>query len=293
VTRALSRLASFTAEALPAKLYVTYAVLWVIGLEGMVTLLAEQRWIPGAGTVLRVATVWFMLLYLRAVDEQKDLDYDRLHHPGRPLVRGSVTVTELRALMLVVAAVVLLANVSVSAPATLVLVLDLGYALLLVAVERRSAWFRDSLLVNLAVTYPVQLLLSVYVCLSAVGTVHWGAVTMFAAVFLHFEFARKTRWSAPPDGRFYSNVVGPRGSALLAAGTATVAAVLALALLRPWQAEGAAAVTGWLPAGALALVVVAGWRFLSRSTRAWPGGLAMSFLVWVYAGCIIHAAVAS
>ena len=278
----LRRLTAFANAVFPVQVYGTYALLWALALEGSAALLAGQAWRPGASTVVRVVTVVLALLYLRIVDEQKDLDYDRVHHPDRPLVRGDVSVGELRATMAVLVAVLIALNVGFSLPAVLVLAGMLGYAVFLVALERRSAVVRYGLLLNLAVTYPVQLLISIYLYLST--GLGWRATTIpliaiFACVFLHFEFARKTAWVTPTGGRFYSAVLGPVGSAAVTIGFAVLAAVLTAAVFRPWSAGGVAA---WLPYLALALPAAGAARFWRRRPAAWSVPLGMGFVVVSY-----------
>lgn len=64
--------------------------------------------------------------FLRMVDDQKDLDYDRLHNPTRPLVQGRITHAELRMAMAWTAAVALVVAAAVSLPAAAVLAAALG-----------------------------------------------------------------------------------------------------------------------------------------------------------------------
>ncbi|WP_046471743.1 UbiA prenyltransferase family protein [Allosalinactinospora lopnorensis] len=297
---AVRRFAAFAGETFPARIYLTYAALWSLALEGSLALLSGGTGpVVGADTALRALTVWLVLLFLRIVDEQKDLDYDRVHHPERPLVRGSISTAELRRAMAVIAGAVLAANIPVSSLGTAVLALDLAYALLLIHLERHSPRVRDGVFRNLAVTYPVQLLLSCYLAVSfldsratAAGWAVAPLLAVFAFAFLHFEFARKTAWDRT-DQRLYSNVAGPVASGLLAAGSAAYAAATALALFRPWTFTGAAAVAGWLPYTALLLAGLGAWTFGSRGRRTWNKGLAMGFLVVFYTGLVVQAAAAT
>jgi hypothetical protein len=278
----------FTLAVFAPHVYLTYAVLWVLALESSASLLAHGNWRPSAGTLVRAVSVVLALLYLRIVDEQKDLVYDRQHNPERPLVKGDIGHGELRAAMAAITIALVLLNAWLSLAALAVLVVDLGYALLLFMLEQRSPRIRDELLLNLAVTYPVQLLLSVYVYLSAAGEtggyIGWRAVPLlaiFVCVFMHFEFARKTAWGGADGARLYSAVLGPARSARLAAGFAVGAALLTLALF--W---------GW-PAALLPLVFpTAGLLvFLRRRVSAWPVPLAMGFVVASYLTLTVQASI--
>src|SRR5262249_15533248 len=100
---------------------------------------------------------------------------------------------------------------------------------------------------------------------------------VFAAVFLHFEFARKTRWHGTAGERLYSVTLGPSRSALVALGFAVVAVALMLALAPPW------------PVVALAFAVVGAARFLRRATESWPLPAAMGFVLASYLSLIAQA----
>lgn len=269
----LTRLGRFTLAVFRPQVYVTYAVAWVLALEGSATVISQGTWRPSWGTAVRAVSVLLALFFLRVVDEQKDLDYDRVHHPDRPLVRGSVRVSDLRAAMAVTALVLAALN---RGSGLLVLAFDLGYAVFLLYLERWSPRVRDGLLVNLAVTYPVQLLLSIYVCVSAAVPVNWPLIAVFVLVFLHFEFARKTAWA--PASRFYSTLLGPRGSAAVTTLCAAGAAALAVTAGR-----------GWGPVAVLALPAAGAWLFLRRRTKAWPVPLAMGFVIGSYLGLALQA----
>src|SRR5262249_55600190 len=208
------------------------------------------------------------LFYLRVVDEQKDLAYDQVHHPDRPLVAGTVGLRDLRAAMVATALTLIALN---RGAAVIVLAADLAYAIFLIHLERWSPRVRDGLLLNLAVPYPVQLLLSVYVLISAGLGLNWPLIAVFVLVFMHFEFARKTAWA--PASRFYSTILGARGSAAVTMVCAAGAAGLAVA-------SGG----GWAPVAVLALPITGAWLFLRRHKKAWPVPLAMGFVVGSYAG---------
>ncbi|MFK4145260.1 hypothetical protein [Streptomyces sp. NPDC004065] len=271
--------------------HITYALLWVLALEGSAASPAGTAWRPAAATWVRVASVVLALLFLRLLDEQKDLDYDRVHHPGRPLVTGEVTATGLRLGMAAAAAVATGLNTALSPAAVLLILAVLGYALLLAALERASAAVRDRQLLDLAVTYPVQLLLGGYVygSAAAAGTVSadWrGAVllALSACVLLHFEFARKTAWEAPAGERLYSTVLGPRRSAAVAALLAAGAVACQLVLFLP--ADGPAA----LLLGLTALLPAWGLRQFLRARRGrWPLPAAMGYVAATHLALTVRA----
>jgi hypothetical protein len=250
--------------------YVAYGVLWTLALEAT----AAGHWRPSAATVARATSVVLTLLFLRMVDEQKDLDYDRVHHPDRPLVTGAISVAELRAAMAAITVVVVAVNAPISAVSVALALLVIGYGLALYRVERRFAAVRDGMLLNLVVTHPVQSLLSCYLYLSLVTSGAVGAdwrgvpvVLVFSFVFLHFEFARKTRWHGDPGERLYSVVLGPVPSAVTALGCAVAAVVLMIML------------TTWWPALLLVPPAYGALRFLSGASESWPPRSAMVFVL--------------
>ncbi|MFD0525745.1 hypothetical protein [Paractinoplanes durhamensis] len=160
----LTRSAGFVGAVFAPQVHVTYAVLWTAAYEALV---AGHDWRPTGGTALRAATVLAMLLYLRLIDERKDESYDRVHHPDRPLVTGLVTAAELSRAGRIVMAVVLVANAFYSPWSAVVAAAFFGYAAMLTPLERRFPRLRDDPLVNIAVVYPVQLLIGVFLAVSA------------------------------------------------------------------------------------------------------------------------------
>ncbi|MGW1068733.1 hypothetical protein ACWD4F_29970 [Streptomyces aureus] len=269
--RVPARLGRFVLDRFRPRIYVTYGLLWVLALEGSAVSAAATAWRPSAATGIRVVSVVLALLFLRMLDEQKDLAHDRVHHPDRPLVTGAVTAAELRGAMAVTAAVVTGLNAALSTAAVLLVLAALGYALLLVPLERRCPALRDRPLLGLAVTYPVQLLLGGYVygSLVAAGTVTAGPggallLVLCAGVFLHFEFARKTAWEAAPGAGLYSAALGPRRAAAVTVGFAAGAVVCEILLFAP---RGPLAL---LPCAPAVLAVHGARRFLAAGRGGWP-----------------------
>ncbi|WP_265560231.1 hypothetical protein [Streptomyces hygroscopicus] len=285
-----ARLGRFILRMFPPHIYATYGLLWVLALESSAVALSGTAWRPSGATWVRVVSVVLALLFLRMLDEKKDFEYDRVHHPDRPLVTGAITVRELRGAMAAITAVVAGLNAAQSATAVLLVLAALGYALFLAALERRSSAVRNRQLLNLAVTYPVQVLLGAYVygSLAAAGTVtaDWhGAVllALCACVFLHFEFARKTAWEAEPGARRYSAVLGPRRSAAVTAGLAAGAVGCQVLLFAP---DGP---LGLLPCLAAALPAWGTRRFLAARRGGWPLPTAMGFVVGTYLALVVRA----
>lgn len=288
-----ARIARFTAVMYKPH-YVLYGVLWVLALEGIAAFVAGvAHWRPGGATAVRVVVVAIVLLYLRMVDEQKDLEYDRVHNPDRPLVTGAVTAADLRAAMAVIAVVAVGASAALSAWSALAIAAVLLYGLLLWAFEARWRAMHASVTLNLVVTYPVQLLVTAYVLVSAMdtgqvpraGIAAWVAV-IFAGAFLQFEFARKTSRAAHPGQAYYSTELGVRTSAALGLACAAAAVLAAAALIRPWDQRGAAAVLAWAPVALFVLPLAGAVRFTRSGDDDHPIVPALLFVLLLYAALI-------
>jgi len=269
MTTSASRLWAFVLARFSPHIYVTYGVLWSLALEAA----ASDHWRPSPATAARAVSVVLSLLFLRMLDELKDLDHDRQYHRDRPLVTGAISVRELRAAMAFLALSVLALNSLLSAVSVVLAVAALGYGLALAALERRSAAVRDRLLVNLAVSYPVQLLISCYLYLSLTTALDGRSVAVvlvFACVFLHFEFARKTRWHGTAGERLYSVVLGPPLSGTVTLGWAVAAVGLVMSLTTPWSVV------------LLVPPVVGARRFLAGLSERWPLPTAITFVLFSY-----------
>jgi hypothetical protein len=271
-------------------LYVTYGLLWVLALEGSASAASGTVWRPSGATWVRVVSVVLALLFLRMLDERKDLAHDRVHHPDRPLVTGAITAGELSGAMTLITVVLTGLNAALSTAAALLILVALAYGLMLAVLERHSPAVRDRQLLGLAVTYPVQVLLGGYVygSLVAAGTVSadWrGAVLLglCACVFLHFEFARKTAWETPPGARLYSADLGPRRSAVVTAAFAVGAVGCQLLLFAPWGP------LGLLPCLALVLPAWGTRRFLAAGRGEWPMAAATAFVVTTHLALTVRA----
>ncbi|GGS29265.1 hypothetical protein [Actinokineospora fastidiosa] len=243
-------------------------------------------WVPGADIVVTVGTMLVVLLMMRAVDDIRDLDYDRDRNPDRPLASGVVSTQDLAVLLAVGAAVVLAANAWRPAVAA-ILAVQLAYVGVMVTVERRTGWpSGDALFVNYALALPVQLLLNGFLYAGLLHSTGLGpswsgavGVVVAALLFAHFEFARKTVRRPRPGERTYVTALGVGGSAATAVGCAVVGVALLVAAARPWSP---AALVVVLP---LVFPVLAALRF--RRLPRWPYGLAAAFLLTGFAGPVI------
>ncbi|WP_194819073.1 UbiA family prenyltransferase [Nocardia sp. XZ_19_385] len=293
----LARLAHFT-KVMYKPHYLLYAIIWVLALEGTAAVVAQPGtpWRPTGATVVRIAVVAITLLYLRMLDEQKDLEYDRLHNPDRPLVTGAVSASELRFAMAVLAAVAIGLSLTLSLRSALLIAAVLAYGLALWAMERLSESLRTGILLNLAVTYPIQLLVIAYVLGSGIDTGEVRADWRIAAtalvstgVFLSFEVARKTTRANRPGELLYSRTLGPIGSAITALLLAATAVAAYLTLIRPVLT--APVVLEWIPLALLVIPAAATWQFVRSDRTEHPVLPAVGFTLALYLSLIVLALV--
>ncbi len=291
-----ARLCRFAMRAYPPALYVPLTFLWAAGLTGLLVA-AEQpggRGLSVAGVGITAATLFVDMLALRALDDIRDADYDRAHAPGRPLPSGVVSVSDLVTLVAIGVAALLALNIGRGA-ALVVLAVQLGYAIGLVTVNTRLAWpASENTLLQLAINIPIQMLLSIYVYVAFLRAGHLPAqpagllatVAVMCAL-IHAEFARKAT-RAPADAeRTYVHHIGLGGTVAAAVVSAVLAAALATATVRPWDASSSARGWGWLALAPLAVPAAAGWSFWRRRLPRWPARGALSFPVCACAAFLV------
>jgi hypothetical protein len=214
------------------------------------------------------------MLMLRALDDIRDHDYDRTHHPTRPLPAGVVGERDLLTLVAIGTTVVLLLNVA--RPIALVaLVVQLGYAFAVIAVDRYLGWPPGRrVFLHLAVNLPIQVLLSIYIY---AGFLHstglrptWaGAVAIAAATLAGacLEFGRKATRAPRPGEHTYATVIGATVTSTVALACALLGAAIVLVALRPWTSGDHA--WGWLVLLPPLLPGLCALRF-ARGAQRWP-----------------------
>ncbi len=217
----------FLKKVFEPKLHSLFALLWSgsllavlysqLGVDRAVYLKVELIIIP--------ISFFMVLLFLRMVDEIKDFDYDKVYKPDRPLVTGMVSFREIKLYCFYIAMTVLLLNLFLDWRSSLCLLAIMGYGLFLLVLESRSNIIRENVFLNLLVTFPVSSALNFYVLSYIVWAEGYrfefdmlGIVIAYIAVFLHFEFGRKTTWTEllQKGENVYALHIGGWGSSLLA-----------------------------------------------------------------------------
>ena len=266
----LAALAIFAHDVYAPGLHIAFAAAWFLALDGALAVLSGQPVWRLTYLPVGVASYFLVLFYLRVLDEWKDLDYDRIHNPGRPLVRGRVSLHDLYWFLGTTAAAVIALHIVFpgfsgrSLWPLAIITADLGYGVLLVGLERISKAVKESIFLNLLVTYPVNVALSVYSYAAYMGRTGSELrmkpillIAAFALAFLHYEFARKTAWSwqAKPGKRLYSSQLGERTAAMFTLLFAAAAVTIAAGLLAPVTSLGFAPLLAFVPA------LAGAWRF--------------------------------
>ena len=280
--------------------YPIYLTLWVVAVESMTAVVTDSAgpWRPTWDTALKALALVAAGAFLRMVDDQKDLDYDRLHNPTRPLVQGRITHAELRMAMALTAAVALVLAAAVSLPAAAVLAAALGYGLALWWMELHVSWVRDNPIVNLAVVCPAQFLVTGFVMVGQPGVddASWGRLlavpVVFTSAFLHLEFARKTCRTGAGDPHSYSQRIGASASAKTAWAFGMLAVLLELSVTAPWRWAEHWWPVAWVPLAAGILPCVSAWIFLGggadRHPRSWPTVFVVAFYLAIVGQGLVY-----
>jgi len=278
----ISRLTRY-ALAYPLWFYAAAGLGWSFGLTAMYQAAHRSEQAPAvSGLTVTAVTVAVTLLLFRAVDDVRDLDYDRVQNPQRPLVNGAVRISDLVLFFFLGMLALLLFNAPRGVPVAGYGAVC-GYVCLILFVEWRWNWpSADRLLLQLLVNVPLQTLICGYVYLGstrgydAPPTGSDVAVALGVVLSLtHLEFARRLVRDPAPHTRTYVHVLGVRGTARVTLACPFLAVGLELLATGPWSPGRAA---GWLVLIALPVPVIAAVRF-RRGAPRWSTGLAVLYLL--------------
>jgi hypothetical protein len=282
------RWARFVAGSYPPLPSVLFAVAWAYGVTGLFAAVDPRatHWRPDAGTAVAALTLAVDLLLMRALDDIRDLGYDRRFNPGRPLAAGAVRTRDLLILYAAGSAMLLVLNAGTPA-ALAVLAAQLGYGALVVAAHLRLRWpAGDDLVLSLLVSFPAQLLLHLYLY---AGFLHgtglaasrdvWVAIVIVVLASVHLELAKKITRAPLPGERTYVDVFGLAGTTAAALIAPAVSAALLLVSVQ--RSTGAWALPAVLP---LAPIVLSGWRFRRTAATRWPTAAPALYLLLTFTG---------
>ncbi len=219
----------FVVNRYPPFLASVYALAFGTGGIGLFAALAGERIPASAIPMLGIVAVTLFadLLIMRVLDDIRDSDYDRIANPQRPVASGAVAHRDLATLCALCVTVIVVANLSFPS-GLFVLGVQLLYTGALMAVGQRFPATRgDSLVLNLLVSLPVQLLLYVYL-LAAFANIRAAApaavvgglgILILTLCAGQVEFGKKLVRQPAPGERSYVNSIGYHATSLLTIGT--------------------------------------------------------------------------
>lgn len=246
----ITRLARFVAGSYPP-IALADAVAWAFGETALFAALDPRvtHWRPSGSTIVAAVTLAIDMLMMRALDDIRDLDYDKRNSPRRPLASGAVRIRDLLIMCGIAGPALVVLNIG-DAPAQIILIIQFGYAAAVMVADHRWHWPPgDDLLASLAVSFPAPLLLQIYLYARYLGASHLSpdragalAIVIVLLMRLHAEFARKIVRQPSAEERTYVHNFGFAGTVA----AALIAAVLSVALLL-WFAPRPQALLGLLP----------------------------------------------
>jgi len=220
-----------------------FSLNWVLALFVGFSLNHQQTISFNPYLVVSIITLYLALLHLRVLDEVKDYEYDKIHNPERPLVRGSVQFKDLWLYSSIACMGFLCLNMLNGKMVLTILVIEILYSYLLISLEKKFDLIRENMLINLIFTYPVNVLLSVYaiVLFAHVSTTElhsndYYLVTSFATAFLYYEFSRKITHPrfAKSGKKYYSDFFGFVPSLLISDFLGFISIGLMVYLTKSW-----------------------------------------------------------
>lgn len=298
------KLVAFSSKVYEPKQHLLFASLWFLSIQGMFILhdKMDNHWTWSLSTFISAITFFGMLFVLRAIDEVKDLEYDQQFNPDRPLVSGVVTVRNIERYVVIGSTLLILINVAVSWKLAAFVMLNIGYGLCLVVIEKRVRLMNTSMFFNLLVTYPVSIALSFYALLQSflvqntnVSTSHFMIIGCYILAFLHFEIIRKSMLKSlsSHNEKLYSSEIGCTPALLLGSVCGVLAIAGIISINQPWRLNSIESITGWLPLLNLTFIIMS-WRLFSNANRTGkqnrfnPRRFSVPFIVCFYLFNLIH-----
>lgn len=269
-----------------------YTITWGIGLTAIFAAVTASvpSWRPDPELAITVVTLVLTMLMIRALDDIRDLEYDRRVNPGRPLPSGLVRESDLVTLAALGSALLLVIN-AMRGAALAILAVQIVYTGAIVALERLKGWpHRDRLGLQLAINVPILAMLSLYVYAGFLRAEDAdpspaGFVVILGATVSAFcmELGRKATRRPRTDERSYVTVLGPMGTSLTALAAAVAAAVIVLIAVAPWE-PGAA--WGWLVLLPVLLPGAAVAKFAAGAAH-WPLVLTVAYIPAMYTSFLL------
>jgi hypothetical protein len=234
-------LLAFCRQSYPISTHLGHAGFWVIAFDGALALVRGEIWRIGVRHLLAAVVLFLLMLALRCVDEIKDLGYDRIHHPARPLASGVVGTRQVGAIAAIAGGLALLLLASASLLAAGVAAAVLTWAAVMLWLEQSWQRVRSDIALNTLLSHLIHVgqnavLWSLYLGTSdrSPSINDLAVLLLFSLGFFHFEIARKARWPEHLAGseRSYVRSLGAAGQVVALTATAGLAALLSLWIAR-------------------------------------------------------------
>ncbi|MEW6380166.1 MAG: hypothetical protein AB1611_11245 [bacterium] len=206
--------------------YGVYAALWFCSLLAGFALFQDKpadafcshfRAGSFAESLAGIVCVYGLFLFMRTVDEIKDLEYDRQFKPDRPLPQGIVTIRDMTLYLAGTSMVVISLSFWIHWKLTIVSIMIMGYSLFLLWLEHASEKFAQTMFLNLMVAIQLKVGAALYVYLfSSLKAADlpffslFGLIAAFICAYLQWEIARKIcrhKFAAPGE-KLYSEIAG-------------------------------------------------------------------------------------
>lgn len=241
VVAEMKKVLLFLDQAYKPGIHLGYSALVFLAFQAALVVTAETIWEFGWPTLIGISYLFLINFLIRAADEIKDYDYDKVYNPDRPLIQGTLTHRDLWIMILASAVLGIGISAFVSLELALFALFHAAYSIALVAVEKKFPALGDKMFLSMLVTFPVNIFMNVYTYLLTRDT--QGApedvrvvlvwLLLFAAAFLQYEIARKTVHARhqKPGLRTYSGTIGTYPSLLLAVGLSLLASLGTIELL--------------------------------------------------------------
>ena len=227
-TRTIREIVTFVKMRFPPLKYILYCSIWTTSLLAHIKIESarahynpQQAMLPSflSGEHIWAFVYSFMtLLFMRVIDEIKDLPYDKIFHPSRVLPSGRVGLPACWAMLGGIGAVALGLSFFGPPAAGMIAFTIFVYSCALLFIDNRSVWFAEQMYLNLIFSCQLKTLGIILIVCCLVG---WENIFSFSTMtfgyllaYLTWETSRKSvkRERVREGERNYSNETGYWGS---------------------------------------------------------------------------------
>ena len=225
--------------------YGLYAAVWFFSLLASFARLQNRS--PAAYfqgmSLVGIICLYCLFLFMRTVDEIKDLEYDRQFKPDRPLPKGIVTIRDMSFYLTWIAVVIIFLSFRIHWKLAALSIMIMGYSLFLLWLEHVSDKFAETMFLNLFVAIQLKVGAALYVYLFYLLKASFlsffslfGLITAFIFAYLQWEIARKI---CPPElamqgEKLYSQITGVGATISISLGFLITACLILTGFYAHW-----------------------------------------------------------